>query len=162
MSLAVFVMTIIVTAGSADATRPIGERHPTAGGLRIGKHLPDRGAREPIDERLEWDRDGQYFHYLTKWMHALCQTAWFTGETHYAQWAAELAKAAYDGFVRRSASGAVIGVAWKMSTDLSRPLVSGMGLHDALDGCLTLREAQCALAAMQASVVSARRGGRLA
>ncbi len=130
-----------------------GERHPTAGGLRIGKHLPDRGAREPIDERLEWDRDGQYFHYLTKWMHALCQAAWFTGETHYAQWAAELAKAAYDGFVRRSASGAVIGVAWKMSTDLSRPLVPGMGLHDALDGCLTLREAQCALAAMQASVV---------
>jgi hypothetical protein len=47
--------------------------HPTAGGLRIGKPLKEREAGEPIDERLEWDRDGQYFHYLTKWMHALCQ-----------------------------------------------------------------------------------------
>jgi hypothetical protein len=131
-----------------------GERHPTAGGLRIGKPLPERGAREPIDEHLEWDRDGQYFHYLTKWMHALCQTAWFTGEAQYARWAAELGKAAYDGFVRRSASGAVIGVAWKMSTDLSRPLVPGMGLHDALDGTLTMRETERALAATQALVVA--------
>jgi len=45
------------------------------GGLRIGKPLPERGAGEPVDERLEWDRDGQYFHYLTKWMHALDQVA---------------------------------------------------------------------------------------
>jgi hypothetical protein len=134
-------------SGRAD---PDGERHPTAGGLRIGKSLPERGAREPIDERLEWDRDGQYFHYLTKWMHALCQAAWFTGEAPYAQWAAELGKAAYDGFAIRSASGAVVGVAWKMSTDLSRPLVSGAGLHDALDGYLSLREAQRALTAMRA------------
>jgi hypothetical protein len=127
-----------------------GERHPTAGGLRIGKSLPERGVREPFDERLEWDRDGQYFHYLTKWMHALCQTAWCTGEAQYAQWAAELGKVAYDRFVIRSRSGAVVGVAWKMSTDLSRPLVTGAGLHDALDGYLSLREAQKALAAMPA------------
>jgi hypothetical protein len=45
------------------------------GGLRIGKPLKERGANEPIDESLEWDRDGQYFHYLTKWMHALCRAA---------------------------------------------------------------------------------------
>jgi hypothetical protein len=131
-----------------------GERHPTAGGLRIGKPLPERGVREPIDERLEWDRDGQYFHYLTKWMHALCQAAWVTGEAHYAQWAAELGRAAYDGFVRRSTSGAVAGLAWKMSTDLSRPLVAGMGLHDALDGYLSLREALQALAATRAPAVN--------
>src|SRR5437868_6682960 len=42
-------------------------RHPTAGGLRIGKPLPERRPGEPIDARLEWDRDGQYFHYLTQW-----------------------------------------------------------------------------------------------
>src|SRR5687768_15334564 len=41
-----------------------GAAHPTSGGLRIGKPLPERGPREPLDERLEWDRDGQYFHYL--------------------------------------------------------------------------------------------------
>ena len=52
-----------------------GHLHPTAGGLRIGKPLKERGEAEPFDERLEWDRDGQYFHYLTKWMHALCQTS---------------------------------------------------------------------------------------
>ena len=52
-----------------------GRRHPTLGGLRIGKPLKERGADEVLDEQLEWDRDGQYFHYLTKWMHALCQAA---------------------------------------------------------------------------------------
>jgi hypothetical protein len=52
-----------------------GKRHPTVGGLRIGKPLRERQASEPVDERLEWDRDGQYFHYLTKWMHALCRAA---------------------------------------------------------------------------------------
>src|SRR5688572_12524021 len=47
------------------------ERHPTRGGLRIGKPLRERLPHEPVDERREWDRDGQYFHYLTKWMHGL-------------------------------------------------------------------------------------------
>src|SRR5437762_1073115 len=35
-----------------------GARHPTAGGLRIGKPDKERGAGEPLDERREWDRDG--------------------------------------------------------------------------------------------------------
>jgi hypothetical protein len=39
-----------------------GPAHPTRGGLRIGKPLPERGPGEPLDPRLEWDRDGQYFH----------------------------------------------------------------------------------------------------
>jgi hypothetical protein len=39
-----------------------GHRHPTLGGLRIGKALRERGLNEALDERLEWDRDGQYFH----------------------------------------------------------------------------------------------------
>ena len=42
------------------------EQHPTAGGLRIGKPLPERAPGEAWNEELEWDRDGQYFHYLTK------------------------------------------------------------------------------------------------
>jgi hypothetical protein len=60
-----------------------GCRHPTAGGLRIGKPLKEREADEPFDERLEWDRDGQYFHYLTKWMHALCQAAFVTRDSAF-------------------------------------------------------------------------------
>jgi hypothetical protein len=51
------------------------ETHPTRGGLRIGKQLPERRPGEPYDPQVEWDRDGQYFHYLTKWMHALDQAS---------------------------------------------------------------------------------------
>ena len=130
----------------------IGRRHPTAGGLRIGKPLKEREANEPVDERLEWDRDGQYFHYLTKWMHALCQAAFVTRNSEYARWAVELGEAAYRGFARRARSGEVVGVYWKMTTDLSRPLVPATGLHDALDGFLTFREAQHAIAKMPTDV----------
>jgi len=119
-----------------------GRSHPTAGGLRIGKPLKERDANEPVDERLEWDRDGQYFHYLTKWIHALCQAALFIGEAAYAQWAVELGERAFAGFARGSRSGEVVGLYWKMSTDLSRPLVPAMGAHDALDGFITFRQAR--------------------
>ena len=115
-----------------------GRRHPTAGGLRIGKPLRERDVTEPFDENLEWDRDGQYFHYLTKWMHALCQAAFLVGDA--SKWAVELGSVAFHGFARRSGSGQVVGVYWKMSTDLSRPLVPSSGLHDALDGSITFRE----------------------
>ena len=123
----------------------VGRAHPTLGGLRIGKALRERGADEIIDEQLEWDRDGQYFHYLTKWMHALCQTAFVSNSHQYVQWAGELAQTAFRAFVRRSGSGKLVGVYWKMSTDLSRPLVPAMGLHDALDGFITFREVQYAI-----------------
>ena len=117
-----------------------GRNHPTAGGLRIGKPLRERGADEVIDEQLEWDRDGQYFHYLTKWMHALCQAAFVMRSPEYAHWAGELAQTAFKRFMRKSSAGRFLGVYWKMSTDLSRPLVPAMGLHDALDGLVTFRE----------------------
>jgi hypothetical protein len=123
-----------------------GRYHPTLGGLRIGKSLRERGADEAVDERLEWDRDGQYFHYLTKWMHALCQAHFVTGSHDYVGWAGELAETAFRAFVRRSGSGEVSGIHWKMSTDLSRPLVPAVGLHDALDGFITFREVRCAIA----------------
>ena len=115
-----------------------GRHHPTAGGLRIGKPLRERDVTEPFDENLEWDRDGQYFHYLTKWMHALCQAAFLVGDA--PRWAVELGSVAFHGFARRSGSGQVVGVYWKMSTDLSRPLIPASGLHDALDGFITFRE----------------------
>ena len=35
-----------------------GAHHPTAGGLRIGKRLPERRRDQPPDAALEWDRDG--------------------------------------------------------------------------------------------------------
>ena len=75
-----------------------GELHPTRGGLRIGKPLPERTADEPCDDRLEWDRDGQYFHYLTRWMHALDQVARETRQPTYRLWARELAETAHRAF----------------------------------------------------------------
>lgn len=116
-----------------------GRKHPTAGGLRIGKALPERGPHEPVDERLEWERDGQYFHYLTKWMHALVRLGEATGEGIYAAWAGELAKAAHKAFVHPSANGDQRMV-WKMSIDLTRPQVASMGHHDPLDGLVTTLE----------------------
>jgi len=116
-----------------------GARHPTIGGLRIGKAMNERGQGEPIDDHLEWERDGQYFHYLTKWMHALGRVARVTGEPVYQVWAMELAKTAHARFVRPSPGGRKRMV-WKMSIDLSRPLVPSTGQHDPLDGLVTCRQ----------------------
>jgi hypothetical protein len=112
-----------------------GEAHPTRGGLRIGKELPERAVSEPFDEHSEWRRDGQYFHYLTKWMHALDQVYRWTRQSQFNIWARELAKVAHDAFAyadRRDRR-----MVWKMSTDLSRSLVPSMGHHDPLDGFIT-------------------------
>lgn len=122
-----------------------GEAHPTAGGLRIGKPLPERGATEALDPDLEWDRDGQYFHYLTKWMYALDQVARFTRDPKYSRWARELARTAHRAFVYGPpAEGPMDSwrarprrMFWKLSIDLSRPLVPSMGQHDPLDGFVT-------------------------
>ncbi|HVP62480.1 MAG TPA: hypothetical protein VMT11_18120 [Myxococcaceae bacterium] len=131
-------------SGSSEAE---GEAHPTRGGLRIGKQLPERGPDQPMDDRREWDRDGQYFHYLTRWMHGLDQLARATREAHLNLWARELAAAAVAGFALPR-SEAPSRLAWKMSIDLSRPLVASMGQHDALDGavtCAQLRQTAAAL-----------------
>lgn len=114
--------------------------HPTAGGLRIGKTLGERPASLPIDNRQEWDRDGQYFHYLTKWMHALNQASRVTGDLSYLRWAVELAKISHGCFTFDPPSGGPKQMRWKMSIDLSRPLVPAMGLHDPLDAVVTYRE----------------------
>jgi len=119
------------------------QQHPTLGGLRIGKKLNEPQAFEPVDESLHWDQDGQYFHYLTKWMHALNCVSQVTGESMYNQWALELAKVAYSAFVYTpsiSTSESTKRMYWKMSIDLSRPLVDSMGQHDPLDGLITYQQ----------------------
>jgi hypothetical protein len=114
-----------------------GESHPTRGGLRIGKALPERRPGEPFDQGLEWDRDGQYFHYLTKWMHALDQLSTATGDPRFNLWARELGEVAHAAFANAAGGRAGRRMVWKMSTDLSRPLVASMGQHDPLDGLIT-------------------------
>ena len=120
------------------------ETHPTAGGLRIGKPLPERPPGEPVDPDLEWERDGQYFHYLTRWMRALLVTADVSGDPRHLRWSVELALAAHEGCVRRQPDGTPSHIAWKSSVDLSRAAIDRPGLHDPLDGYLTYRVIEAA------------------
>ena len=124
----------------SGCSEPDGEAHPTRGGLRIGKKLPERRLAEPFDEGLEWERDGQYFHYLTKWMQALNLVARETGMARFNLWARELAEAACAAFTRVMPGTGRPGLVWKMSIDLSHPLVASTGQHDALDGFVALAE----------------------
>jgi hypothetical protein len=114
-----------------------GREHPTLGGLRIGKRLGERNPGDSYDDTLEWERDGQYFHYLAKWMHALNRVTQVTGEHKYNRWALELAKTAHVNFTYTVSQSQEKRMFWKMSIDLSRPLVASMGQHDALDGFIT-------------------------
>lgn len=121
-----------------------GELHPTRGGLRIGKLLPERRKDERFDERLEWDQDGQYYHYLTKWMHALNRVSQVSENPSYLRWAIELAQAVHSKFTYTPSSGGKKRMYWKMSIDLTYPLVPSMGQHDPLDGFITYSELQAA------------------
>ena len=114
-----------------------GTEHPTRGGLRIGKPMPERDPGDAFDPELEWERDGQYFHYLTKWMHALDQVARCTGSADAGRWARELAQSAHRAFTYAPVPGMPKRMYWKMRIDLSAPLVSSMGQHDPLDGLIT-------------------------
>jgi len=120
-----------------------GERRPTARGLRIGKPLDERRPDQTYDLMLEWERDGQYYHYLTKWMHALAQAGRVTEEARYIEQGIELARAAHAAFAYGPPGGRK-RMYWKMSVDLSRSLVPSMGQHDPLDGYLTFVELQAA------------------
>ncbi len=115
--------------------------HPTLGGLRIGKPLPERPPDAPFDPDLEWERDGQYYHYLTKWAHALTQAGCALSEPRYITWAIELMQAANRAFIRRLPDGR-LHMVWKMRADLSEPLVPSTGQHDPLDGLITCLAAE--------------------
>ena len=104
--------------------------------------MRERRANAPYEERIEWDRDGQYYHYLTKWMHALNCVSRVTGCPTYKRWAIELAKTAHTRFTYDVSPGGEKLMYWKMSIDLSRPLVPFMGQHDPLDGMITYEELQ--------------------
>lgn len=119
-----------------------GSQHPTIGGLRIGKEMNERSPGEPYDESLEWNRDGQYYHYLTKWMHALARVGMVTGNSAYTKWAMELAKTAHARFIYAPSPRARKRMYWKMSIDLSYPLVPSMGQLDPLNGLVTYCELQ--------------------
>src|SRR3989338_7735994 len=102
--------------------------HPLLGGLRIGKKH---------NEEHE-DGDGQYFHYLTKWMFALNRMSLVTGQQFYNKWSIELAESMHDRFINRS-STKTLRMYWKISIDGSRPIVQSEGNLDPYDGYITYK-----------------------
>ncbi len=134
-------------------TEEEGRKHPTSGGLRIGKKMNERKPDDPYDDHMEWDRDGQYYHYLTKWINALNRVSRSTGNSIFNLWAIELAKAAHAGFVHVLRSGSK-RMYWKMSIDLSYPLVSSMGHHDPLDGLIAYNQIQATAVELSNTSVS--------
>jgi hypothetical protein len=104
---------------------------PLLGGLRIGKE----------DAEGTPDGDGQYFHYLTKWMFALNRMSIIKKDARYNDWAIDLAKVAHDKFIRNIDSN-FPKMYWKMSIDLSYPHVDSEGNLDPFDGYVTYRAIQ--------------------
>ena len=133
-----------------------GERHPTRGGLRIGKKHPERKADQAFDPRLEWDRDGQYFHYLTQWMHALQRVGQEMGQPIFHDWAVELAQTAHARFTRSDSPVAPRRMVWKMGVELDRVLVPSMGQHDPLDALLAYLELQTTSKTLESEIREAR------
>eukprot|EP00899_Mesostigma_viride_P014897 jgi/Mesvir1/23408/Mv21100-RA.1 len=130
---------------------PATDAEPLLGGLRIGKAEEERDARG----RVNPDGDGQYFHYLTKWMFALNRMAQATGDSSYNAHAVTLARVAHAAFVYGNAPAAPCPTAaaaaaagpsvnrprmyWKMSVDLRTPLVTSEGNLDPFDGLVMFR-----------------------
>jgi len=102
--------------------------NPLKGGLRIGKADPEGTP----------DGDGQYFHYLTKWMFALNRMSKARNDSKYNNWAIQLAKATHSRFVYGGDSDSP-HMYWKMSIDLKKPHVLSEGNLDPFDGYITYR-----------------------
>lgn len=102
--------------------------------------MDERKPTETINPQQEWDRDGQYYHYLTKWIHALNNTTIVTGDIKYVKWALELAETIHSSFIYLPNNSTKKKMYWKMSINLKYPLVLSMGQHDPLDGFITYNE----------------------
>ncbi len=73
-------------------------------------------------------------------MHALHQVSALTDDPIHNLRACELARTAHRAFVHRLSSEAPKRMYWKMSIDLTYPLIPSMGDHDPLDGFVTYHE----------------------
>jgi len=103
------------------------DQNPLGGGLRIGK----TDAEGP-------DGDGQYHHYLTIWMFALNRLSMASGDRTYNDQAILLARAIHRHFfLDRTTSNP--RMVWKISMDMSRPLVTSQGNLDATTGYVVFR-----------------------
>jgi hypothetical protein len=98
----------------AEVDRVLGRRR----GVRIGE---------------EFDRDGQYFHYLAMWLYALAVIGRHI--PRYREKGIDLVHQVHDAFLVPGR-----GVVWKMKEDLSGPYPGfGLGALDAFDGYVSYR-----------------------
>jgi hypothetical protein len=79
-------------------------------------------------------------------MHALNRVSMVTGNPDFTRWAVELARTAHARFTYLPPGADRKRMYWKMSVDLTRPMVPSMGQHDPLDGLVTYHELQLAAA----------------
>ncbi|KAK7746264.1 hypothetical protein SLS53_002223 [Cytospora paraplurivora] len=98
------------------------DENPLGGGLRIGK-----------EDEAGSDGDGQYHHYLTLWMFALNRLSAASAQPEYNDMAISLARAIHPAFVYQRDSPRP-RMYWKVSMDLSHPLVHSEGNLDPIDG----------------------------
>jgi len=87
----------------------------------------------------EPSRDGQYFHYLTKWIFALHQLSSYHPDVSQRQFhqqeAIKIIKEIHSHFLIRD-----VGILWKMKEDLSGPYLGyGLGGLDHYDAYITYR-----------------------
>jgi len=75
-------------------------------------------------------------------MHALNRVSRVTDDRKFNLWSLELAKGVHPKFTYQPEGGGPKRMYWKMSIDLSYPLVTSMGHHDPLDGLITYLETQ--------------------
>jgi hypothetical protein len=75
-------------------------------------------------------------------MHALHCVSLVIADPSYNNWARELAKSVHPKFIFTRPINGRKYLHWKMSIDLSRPLVPAMGQHDPLDGLITYCQLQ--------------------
>jgi len=132
----------------ADAL--IRDVHETLGRDRQGRRLPNASDQEPlmgglrigkVHDESHPDGDGQYFHYLTKWAFALNCMSVARNEKRYNHLAVQLIKAIHPRFLF-TMNAMRPRLSWKMSVDLSRPLVPSEGNLDPYDGYVTYRLVQ--------------------
>ena len=103
---------------------------PLKGGLRIGKEDPEGLVLFLMAWLIKMtgtrDGDGQYFHYLTKWMFALNRMSIARKNIKYNQQAIQLAKSIHPHFVTNRSSSRP-RMHWKISIDMSHPVVPSEG-----------------------------------
>ncbi|KAI1877997.1 uncharacterized protein JN550_000179 [Neoarthrinium moseri] len=97
------------------------DEEPLKGGLRIGK-----------TDEYGPNADGQYHHYLTLWMFALNRLSVAAKDSTFNDLAVQLARAIHPRFIM--VRNGQETMSWKISTDMTQPLVNSKGHLDDVTG----------------------------